>query len=131
MIDIARKRYNYRFFKEIVLAVMALLSVILVIFEYLLKLDEPIRASILRFDILVAIIFLIDFTWYFMKSKRKLKYIKSNWFLLLASIPIVDSWAELLRGLRLFELVRLVRAGEHLNYVINGQGGKNANSRRL
>ena len=49
---------------------------------------------------------------------------KENWYLLLASIPIVDSWAELLRGLRLLELVRLVRAGEHLNYVINGNNKK-------
>lgn len=131
MVAKKKARYNYIFYKELLLSVLALLSVIFVIIEYLLKLDESIRASIIRFDILVAIIFLIDFTWYFMKSKRKLKYIKSNWFLLLASIPIVDSWAELLRGLRLFELVRLVRAGEHLNYVINGQGGKNANTRRL
>ena len=126
-----KKHYSHLFYKELALSLLALLSIALVIIEYLLNVSEQIKVSIVRFDILVAIIFLIDFTWYFMKSKRKLKYIKSNWFLLLASIPIVDSWAELLRGLRLFELVRLVRAGEHLNYVINGQGGKNANSRRL
>lgn len=110
--------YNWRFYKELVLALLAIISIVFVIYEYVAEPSDEIITYIVRFDIAVALIFLTDFLIALLRSKNKRFYLKKNWYLLLASIPILDSWAELLRGLRLLELVRLVRAGEHLTYAV-------------
>lgn len=110
-------RYSIRFYKEIVMSMLALLSVFFVIYEYLASPDYVTKLTILRFDLVVAIIFLIDFCSALISAKDKVRYIVESWYLLLAAIPIIDGWAELLRGLRVLELVRLVRVGSHLTYV--------------
>lgn len=96
---------------------MALLSVGLLGLDYLEKFNSDTKVLINRFDLIVAIVFLLDFTVKFIVSRSKKLYLKRDWYLLLASIPVVDSWAEALRALRLFELFRLVRAGEHISFV--------------
>ena len=66
---------------------------------------------------MVAYIFLGDFFIAWSLSKHKQQYFKRNWYLLLASIPLTYAWAELLRGVRLLELVRLIRAAQHARFV--------------
>lgn len=105
------------FIKEIVLSFLAILSILLLIFEYVTSPSDSTMTAIMRFDFMVALIFLVDFLVQLLGSANKVHFIKHNWFLLLAAIPIVDSWAELLRAFRVFGLVRLVRAGEHLKYA--------------
>lgn len=108
------KKYKLILYKEIVFAVLAVLSVATVFLEIFMELDSDTISRLYKFDIFVALLFLTDFFFYFSKANNRLLYMRKNWFLLLASIPILESWAELLRGLRILELVRLVRAGEHL-----------------
>lgn len=106
------------------MATLAVLSVIFVFYEFFASPDAATKLIIGRFDIFVALIFLTDFCIALLNAPSKSQYMRNNWYLLLASIPIVDSWAELLRGLRLLELVRLVRAGEHINYAVNASNRK-------
>lgn len=115
------KRYNYLFYKEIFLASLAVLSVYFVFYEYIAQPSEQTISAIGTFEIIVACIFLFDFFYYLVKSKNKKIYFKNNWYMLLASIPILDSWAELLRGLRMLELVRLIQAEEHLKHALRTQ----------
>lgn len=112
-----RAQLSVVFYKELIMAFLALLSVFFVFYEYLYPTSQTMHLFIVRFDIAVAVIFLVDFFVAFSRAPDKSHYLRHNWYLLLASIPIVDGWAELLRGLRLLELVRLVRAGSHLTYV--------------
>ncbi len=112
------KEFNLRFYKELVFSFLALLSVVMVGIEHFYQLEASTVARIGQIDVIIALIFLADFILTMLKSKNKLKYTKNNWYLLLASIPVVEGWAEILRGLRLLELVRLIRAGEHLSYAI-------------
>ena len=112
-----RTKYSVRFYKEIALSILAVMSVALLGYEFLQNPPAWQVAKIMRFDFFVAIIFLCDFIVEFSLATNKTAYFRKNWFLLLASIPLVDSWAEILRGLRLLALVRLIRAGEHLQYV--------------
>lgn len=119
------KKYNPLLIKEIIFSLLAVLSVMSVFYEMFWTIDSSTISKLNRFDIFVALLFLTDFVYYFIQSKNKSKYMRKNWYLLLASIPILDSWAELLRGLRLLELVRLVRAGEHLSTTVNNINGKN------
>ena len=111
------KVYNVRFYKEVVLSVLAVISIALLLYEVLMNPPAWQVTKIMRFDFMVAIIFLSDFIIELTLSKNKTAYFRKNWFLLLASIPLVDSWAEVLRGLRLLALIRLIRAGEHLQYI--------------
>lgn len=87
------------------------------VFEYLASPANHTRLIINRFDIAVALLFLADFGIALTKARSKRQFMYKNWYLLFASIPLVDSWTELLRGLRLLELIRLVRASEHLTFA--------------
>lgn len=112
-----RTQFSAVFYKELIMALLAILSVFFVFYEYLVPTGDQLHLFIVRFDIAVAVIFLVDFFIALASAPDKARYMRHNWYLLLASIPIVDGWAELLRGLRILELVRLVRAGSHMTYV--------------
>lgn len=120
-----RKTLSVRLYKELVLSGLALLSVLLLAYEFIGSPTEEQRSAILNFDVVVALIFALDFCIALAKASNKSEYLSKNWHLLIAAIPIIDSWAEILKMLRLFELVRLIRAGEHLDYVIIESRSKN------
>lgn len=113
----SKSRYHWLFYKEIVMSILAILSVFLLTYEYIGSPSQSTLSMIMKFDIVVAFIFLFDFLVQFINAKDKSYFMRHNWFLLLASIPILDSWAEILRAFRILGLVRLVRAGEHLKYA--------------
>ena len=112
-----KARFSRLFFKELAFSILAILSILLLAFEYITNPSTEVVKMITRFDFLVAVIFLTDFCIQLINANNKKIFLKQNWFLLLASIPLVDSWTEALRVLRIFGLVRLVRAGEHLHYA--------------
>lgn len=112
-----KKRYSIRFYKEVFLSLLAVISVGLLLYEYIATPPVWQIRQINHFDFAVAVLFLFDFLLEFVHAKDKTMYLRKNWYLLLASIPLVDSWTEILRALRLLSLVRLVRAGEHVTYV--------------
>lgn len=111
------KTFNKLFYKEVILSSLAVISIALLTYETFMNPQPSTVRTIFYFDLIVAIIFLTDFSYMLFMAKNKSKYLRENWFLLLASIPLVDSWAEVLRGLRILALVRLIRAGEHLVYA--------------
>lgn len=113
------RRLTLEFYKEIVLAGLALASVYFVLYEYLRPVSESALLAIEVFELFVACVFLTDFGISYAKSPDKRVFLRKNWYMLIASIPILSSWAELLRGLRLLGLIRLVRAGEHLAYALH------------
>jgi disulfide bond formation protein DsbB len=119
MKDRRSKTLSLKFYKEVLMSLLALLSVFFVFYEFIAKPDFLTVSLIGTFDIIVALLFLADFGISLSRASNKRQYMQSNWYLLFASIPIINDWAELLRGLRLFELVRLVRAGEHLSYILS------------
>ena len=112
------RKLKFVFYKELFLAGLAIVSVYLVFYEYLWPVSESTRLAIEAFELLVSCVFLTDFCILLTRSPNKRLFLSKNWYMLLASIPILNSWAELLRGLRLLGLVRLVRAGEHLTYAL-------------
>jgi voltage-gated potassium channel len=104
------------FYKELIFTVLALMSVFLLAYEYLANPVDEVVAIIYRFDLIVAMIFLIDFFTHLYLAKNRKHYFIHNWYFLLASIPLVDTWTESLRALRILGLIRLVRAAEHIKY---------------
>lgn len=112
-----RRKFSFLFYKEVVFSILAVLSLVLLAYEFFYSPSKDIVHKISRFDFLVALLFLTDFLLQFFKAKNKRTFMRHNWYLLLASIPLVDSWTEALRALRILSLIRLVRASEHIKYA--------------
>ncbi len=124
------KAYKIYWHKEVILLILALASVGLLIYEEIVHPNGNRLIWIDRFDFVVACIFLVDFIWLYCKSTNKKQFIKHNWYLLLASIPLVNTWTEALRGLRLLRFIRLLRVGEHIEYGIYQNGKKNTSRQK-
>jgi|GEM_PF-2250463 len=116
-----KKRQTYTmtplFYKEVLFSVLAVISILLLGYEFFYSPSASMVRAISQIDFFIALLFLTDFCWQLFISKNKQKFIKHNWYLLLASVPLIDSWAEALRGLRILSLVRLIRASEHITYA--------------
>ena len=111
-------RHKLFLLKELCLASLAILSIVMIVYEFKYQPDILVLTKLNHVDILIACIFLIDFILSLLFTSNRKKYLRHNWYFIFASIPITDSIAELLRGLRLLRLIRLIRAGEHLEYSI-------------
>lgn len=107
--------------KEALLVVLAFFSVGLGLYEMLGTPSDSQVKFIDSADIIIALIFLVDFLIMLNLAKNRSLFWKHNWYLLLACIPIYSSWAAILRGVRILAVFRVLRAAEHLNYSINGR----------
>lgn len=104
--------------KEVFLGLLAMISIILVLYEIFYEPDAQTLQRLNHIDIVIACVFLIDFCASLILTNDRKKYLRHNWYFLFAAIPITDSIAELLRGIRILRLIRLIRAGEHLDYSV-------------
>ncbi len=95
--------------RDVVIALLALLSAGLLILELSLELAAEQTRLIYTIDFIVAMIFLADFGYELAVAKHKMRYFKKNWYLLLASIPVTESVFQALRSIQLLRLVRVVR----------------------
>jgi voltage-gated potassium channel len=94
---------------DLVMIPLALVSVGILIYEFSATLT-PAQYSLLdTIDVTIACIFLAEFCVKFVLAPSKLKYLKSDWWYLLAAIPVTTPVTQALRILRLFRLVRLYR----------------------
>jgi voltage-gated potassium channel len=94
---------------ELSLAAMAVASVAMLVWELL---GSPAPESILlmhRVDLLIALVFLVDFTVGISISRTRKQYFKENWLNLVSSIPVTNNLYRSLRILRIFRTLRLLR----------------------
>lgn len=103
------KQENIRVFNDSLLITLALVSVVLLIFELTARPTGETLATIRMVDLFVAIIFGVEFLIRLAESKQKKDFMKKNWWQILASIPITGSGTQALRSLMLIRLFRLVR----------------------
>lgn len=105
---------------DIVMMLLALVSAYILIIESgeTLALGQALLLD--KIDLAIALIFLTEFFVKLFFAQSKSKFLKSNWWYLLASIPITTPATQLLRLLRLLRLSRLIRisvgARESTNY---------------
>lgn len=71
------------------------------------------------FEITVGLIFLGEFIFELYYAKNRKKYLRRHWFYLIASVPLPLQAFDLLRGLRVFRLIRLLQVYAHLRYEHN------------
>jgi len=101
---------------EIVMGMLAVLSLVMLVWEVFGSLSEVEVGRIRQIDIVIGLIFLIEFTIRWLSSSDRMKFFRSNWWLLLACIPISGDLAVALRIVRLERVLRVARIAGHLSY---------------
>lgn len=107
---------KFLYIKECLILTLAVLSLIFLGID---QFDHFSRAQLRVldvFDITVGFIFIGEFILELRLTYNKSRYIKNNWFYLLAAIPLPYAFAQLLRGLRIIRVVKLIRVGTHFEY---------------
>ncbi len=94
---------------ELFVLVLALLSVLLLILEFAGEFAPEDRRFLERADLVIAMLFLIEFTVRLARAPDRKAFMKKYWWELLASIPVTNEFARSLRGLRLLRIIRLLR----------------------
>jgi voltage-gated potassium channel len=94
---------------ELFVLVLALLSVLLLILEFAGEFSPEDRRFLERADLVIAMLFLIEFTVRLARAPDRKAFMKKYWWELLASIPLTNEVARSLRGLRLLRIIRLLR----------------------
>lgn len=99
---------------EAMMVLLVLLSLITLLSISVLSLTPVQQTRLNTADIIVSVVLLVEFFVRFALSKHKRKYLRHNWWYLLAAVPIATPVATLLRSLRLLGLVKMLRIGIHL-----------------
>lgn len=94
---------------ELFVLVLALFSVILLIYEVAAELAPHQQWVLERVDLAIALIFLAEFLWRFLKAPDRARFFRNSWWELLAAIPLTVETAQALRSVRLLRLVRVLR----------------------
>lgn len=99
--------------------VLVILNLLLLFIELSYHLDHVYVIWIEIFGIATAIIFLIEFwfEWYYAKDRTR--YVRHNWFYLLAAVPIPTALFEELRAIRSLRLLKLLEIFAHMRYEHN------------
>jgi voltage-gated potassium channel len=90
---------------------LSVYAVVALLIDLVVKLPPDASRMIQYFDFVVCGVFLVDFVIQFHRAESKLRYVKTGWIDLLASIPTVDilRWGRLLRVLRILRVLRAIR----------------------
>ena len=133
MLDISRHHhlrheyYHYHYgllhrselvYVEIMMALLVLLSLLTLLSINVLSLTPAQQTTLNMADIVVGAVLLVEFFVRFALSKHKGKYLRHNWWYLLAAVPIATPVTTLLRSLRLLGLVKMLHIGIHLREEI-------------
>lgn len=103
---------------ELVFFVLAIVSMSLLIYEMAGDLNEQEVARIVAIDAWIAFLFLLDFLVGFLAAQNSRRYLKENWYLLLASLTFQDHPLRLLRVLRVLRIIRMATVlskNEHIH----------------
>ncbi len=97
--------------------VLALFSLGVLLYEWLGESTLVQLETLLAIDLIIAYIFLADFVVGLFLNRSyasKSAYFKSNWLNLFSSIPVTTEVTQLLRILRIWRAVRVLRAAGNL-----------------
>jgi voltage-gated potassium channel len=100
------------FYYSLALVLLAILSLLLLGYEFFPTANVEYINLFQNIDIIIAIIFLIDFFagLFFNTTMTKRAYWSHNWLNLMSSIPITSDVTRVLRILRVIRAIRIIRA---------------------
>ena len=103
------KEVKLKVFNDFLLIILALLSVGLLLLEISTELSADMLMTIRIIDLGVALVFGVEFLVRLSESREKGRFMKENWWQILASIPVTATGTQALRGLMLIRVLRVVR----------------------
>ena len=115
---------------EVIIGVLAVVSIILVAIESLISVSEGVLLGIYIADLIICIVFAWDFVLRLRSSENKSRFMKTNGFEILAMIPAIALYAlgaipaisTALRSLRLVRVVRVVLLMARMRRVMSKSG---------
>lgn len=111
------KTLHWLVIKEYLLLALVLLSFAFLAFEYFGHLSTAQLRWVEWYEIVLGCLFIADFVYELRLATDKRRYVRHNWFFLLAAIPIPSNLANALRIIRLVRIIRLIRATAHLEFA--------------
>jgi voltage-gated potassium channel len=112
---------------EIIIAVLAVVSIILVAIDSLVSLSRGALIGIYAADLLICIVFAIDFFRRMKASQNKSQFMRNSWFEILAMIPALALYAlgtipVLAVAFRALRLIRVILILARMRRVISVSG---------
>lgn len=105
--------------KEIVMLLLVAISFGLLALEHFEHLSHTQLVMVEIYEIILAIILLVEFLFELHFAKDRKKYWRTHWFYLLAAIPIPTASFEILRGIRVLRLLKLLKIFTEFRYEHN------------
>jgi type II secretory pathway component PulF len=101
------------------LTILAIVSIILLGYEFIPSGNQNLIAIFQRIDLFIAIIFLTDFFagLFFNTTTNAKTFFQQNWLNLASSIPITSDMTRVLRILRIVRAMRIIRVGINLWFL--------------
>ena len=103
-------------FFDIVIVILSIYVLIALIIDSFFKLAPEVSRLLYLIDDLICVIFLYDFTYRFIKSPSKLKFMKWGWIDFISSIPTFE-FLRVGRLIRLVRIFRVLRAFRSVRYL--------------
>ncbi|XRH76195.1 MAG: mechanosensitive ion channel domain-containing protein [Candidatus Methanosuratincola verstraetei] len=99
---------------ELAMAILAVISILLLLVDFTVQLEPRWRQLVYVADLLICIVFAIDFAFDLRSEKDKLRYLKWHWIDLLGIVPayafaFFETITIIGAGLRSLRFIRLVR----------------------
>ncbi len=95
-------------FLDAIMVVLALLSVGLLVYDEFAEPGDPWRTRILWADLVIVIVFALEFLWRLFQAERKTNYALRHWYDLLGMVPAMVFANPAFRAFRLARVVRVV-----------------------
>ena len=103
-------------FFDSVIVILSIYVLITLIIDSFFKLAPEVSRLLYLIDDLICVIFLYDFTYRFIKSPSKLKFMKWGWIDFISSIPTFE-FLRVGRLIRLVRIFRVLRAFRSVRYL--------------
>jgi voltage-gated potassium channel len=95
--------------RDIFMILLALVSITLLVVEASADLTYEQSRVFLIADLVIAIIFLVEYMYGIVRAERKWHYAITHWYDLISSIPITSESTRILRGFRVARIFRAAR----------------------
>jgi len=97
---------SYIKIKDIVLMILIIIDVILIFYTMFSSANPVLVSYIYSFDLALCLVLFIEFSFNLKNSKDKIDYIKSNWYDIIAFIPL--DFLRTFRFIRIFKLLKIL-----------------------
>lgn len=101
-----------------VMITLALFSVFLLLVDVIYQLTPDQTGLVHLFDIIIALIFLLEFLYNLYHAKDRSNFFKHYWWELLAAIPITTHTTQVFRALKLTRAIPLLETFRFLRFLV-------------